>query len=60
MVSENKKLKVGIIGVGYLGRLHLEKYLSFDDVEVVGVADTDANVIEEVKSKHDIECSTDY
>jgi len=60
MASKNNKLKVGIVGVGYLGRLHLEKYLSFDDVEVVGVADTDATVIEEVKNKHDIECSTDY
>jgi len=60
MASENKKLKVGIIGIGYLGKLHLEKYLSFDDVEVVGVADTNTTVIEEVKGKHDIECSTDY
>jgi len=60
MASENRKLKIGIIGIGYLGRLHLEKYLSFDDVEVVGISDTDTTVIEEVKSKHDIECSTDY
>lgn len=60
MASENKKTRVGIIGIGYLGKLHLEKYLSFDDVEVVGVADTNTTVIEEVKSKHDIECSSDY
>jgi len=60
MASEKEKLKVGIIGIGYLGKLHLEKYLSFDDVQVVGVADTDAAVIEQVKGKHDIECSTDY
>jgi predicted dehydrogenase len=60
MASKKEKLKIGIIGIGYLGRLHLEKYLSFDDVEVVGVADTNTTVIEELKSTHDFECSTDY
>jgi predicted dehydrogenase len=60
MASENTKLKVAVVGIGYLGRLHLEKYLSFDDVEVVGVADTDTTVMEKVKSEHGIECSDDY
>ncbi|MBN1880900.1 MAG: Gfo/Idh/MocA family oxidoreductase [Deltaproteobacteria bacterium] len=60
MASENNKLKVGIIGIGYLGRLHLEKYLSFEDVQVVGIADANAVVIEQMQQKHDIECSTDY
>jgi len=60
MASENRKLKVAVVGVGYLGRLHLEKYLSFDDVEVVGVADTDTTVIERIESQYEIEYSADY
>ncbi len=35
-----KKLKVGVIGVGYLGRFHAQKYAAADTVELIGVADT--------------------
>ena len=34
-------LRVGVIGVGYLGRLHAQKIASFDDVAFIGVCDTD-------------------
>jgi predicted dehydrogenase len=34
-------LRVGVIGVGYLGRLHAQKMASFDDVVLVGVCDAD-------------------
>jgi predicted dehydrogenase len=34
-------LRVGVIGVGYLGRLHAQKLASFDDVVLVGVCDVD-------------------
>jgi len=32
-------IKVGVIGVGYLGRFHAEKYAHLQGVELVGVAD---------------------
>jgi predicted dehydrogenase len=35
------KLKVAVIGVGYLGRFHAQKYAAMDDVELVGVVDVD-------------------
>jgi predicted dehydrogenase len=34
------KVKVGVIGVGYLGRFHAQKYAASEEVELVGVADT--------------------
>ncbi len=34
-------LRVGVIGVGYLGKLHAQKMASFDDVAFVGVSDVD-------------------
>jgi predicted dehydrogenase len=34
-------LRVGVIGVGYLGRLHAQKLASFDDISFVGVCDAD-------------------
>ena len=36
-----KKLRVGVIGVGYFGQFHAEKYHRMDEVELVGVADID-------------------
>ncbi len=35
-------VRVGVIGVGYLGRLHAQKLSSFDDVRFAGVCDADA------------------
>ena len=34
-----KKIPVGVVGVGYLGKFHAEKYARMPDVELVGVAD---------------------
>ena len=35
------KLRVGVIGVGYLGKFHAEKYARIPEVELVGVVDPD-------------------
>lgn len=35
------KLRAGVIGVGYLGQFHAEKYAKLDGMELVGVADPD-------------------
>lgn len=35
-----KKVRVGVIGVGYLGKYHAEKYAGMDNVNIVGVVDT--------------------
>ena len=40
-----KKLRVGVIGVGYLGQFHAEKYARMNDVDLVGVVDIDKNII---------------
>jgi predicted dehydrogenase len=34
-------VKAGVIGVGYLGRFHAEKYAGLDQAELAGVADLD-------------------
>ena len=36
-----KKIKAAVIGVGYLGKFHAEKYAAMDGVDLVGVVDTD-------------------
>ena len=34
-----KSLRVGVVGVGYLGKFHAEKYARIEGVELAGVAD---------------------
>lgn len=38
----NPKLRAAVVGVGYLGRFHAQKFAALPDVELVGVVDTDA------------------
>jgi len=42
------KLRVGVIGTGYLGKYHAEKYARMPDVELVGVVDLNRPAAESV------------
>lgn len=55
-----KKVNVGVIGVGYLGKFHAEKYAAMDDVNLVGVADTNQDTASEVAEKFDTRPFSDY
>ncbi|MGD0624021.1 MAG: Gfo/Idh/MocA family oxidoreductase [Thermodesulfobacteriota bacterium] len=37
--SSGQKLKVGVVGIGYLGKFHVEKYAAIPEVELVGFVD---------------------
>jgi predicted dehydrogenase len=43
-----KQLRVGVVGVGYLGKFHAEKYARMPDVELAGVVDIIAERAESV------------
>ena len=45
------RLKVAVIGVGYLGRFHAQKFASMENVELVGVVDIIKSRAEEVASE---------
>ena len=47
-------LRAGVIGVGYLGRFHAQKYALLEETELVGVVDTDSERAAEVAR----ECGT--
>jgi len=53
-------IKVGVIGVGYLGRFHAQKYADLSDVELVGVADTDSQRSEKVAEECSCRSFVDY
>ncbi len=46
-----RPVRVGVVGVGYLGKFHAEKYALMPDVELTGVADTDFSQAREVAER---------
>ncbi len=53
-------LKVGVIGVGYLGRYHADKYAALPGVKLVGVADLTLERCREVARALNTEAYADY
>ncbi len=54
------KLKTAVIGVGYLGKFHAEKYANLDNSELVAVVDANAETAQAIADKYNIEALTDY
>jgi len=46
-----KKIRAAVVGVGYLGKFHAEKYAKMDHVELVGVVDVNKRQADEI-AKH--------
>jgi len=55
-----KEIRVGVIGVGYLGKFHAEKYSGMDNVRLAGVADIERSRAEDVAARFGCRAVTDY
>jgi predicted dehydrogenase len=55
-----KKLKCAVVGAGYLGKFHAEKYASLADCELVAVVDIDEDTAKTVANKLGANFYTDY
>lgn len=55
-----KHIRVGVIGVGYLGRFHAQKYAAMEGVELVGVVDVDPERAGEIARECSTRAFTDY
>ncbi|MHC4124807.1 MAG: Gfo/Idh/MocA family protein [Planctomycetota bacterium] len=40
-------IKVGIVGIGFMGRMHFSQYKAHEDVEIAAICDTDENKFEQ-------------
>ncbi|MBU4463009.1 MAG: Gfo/Idh/MocA family oxidoreductase, partial [Proteobacteria bacterium] len=56
----NKKLRVGVIGAGYLGKFHAEKYARMDNVDLVGVVDKNRSLAENVAGNYNARAYIDH
>ena len=55
-----KKIRTAVIGVGYLGQFHAEKYAALTESELIGVVDTNPARAEEVAQKLGTRAYSDY
>jgi len=60
MKRSGKKLKIGVVGTGYLGKFHAEKYARMDDVELVGIADINKSQAEKIAKKYSVKAYTSH
>jgi predicted dehydrogenase len=58
-MSEDK-IPVAVIGVGYLGKFHAEKYAASDKAQLVAVVDSDANRAREIGQSVGVPGHSDY
>jgi predicted dehydrogenase len=54
------KLKCAVIGTGYLGKFHADKYAALPECELVAVVDIDGAAANAVATKHGAQALTDY
>ena len=54
------KLKCAVIGAGYLGKFHAEKYAALDGCELVAVVDINPEAATQVAQIHGAQAMTDY
>ncbi len=58
--QKQETLRVGVIGVGYLGQHHARIYSEMDGVDLAGVADTDPDRAGEIAERHGVPAFRDY
>jgi len=60
MSARKKNIKIGVVGIGHLGKYHLQKYRKMDNCEIVGVADTILEHAQEAAKNYGCFASADY
>jgi len=53
-----KKIRVGVIGTGYLGKFHAQKYARMNDVDLIGVVDIDKAKADEIAHRYNVDSYT--
>ena len=60
MESTKIPIRVGVVGVGYLGAFHVQKFSNHEAGLVVGVADTNSAKAAEISNKYSVRHFSDY
>ena len=55
-----KPVRCAVIGAGYLGKFHAEKFAALDDCELVAVVDADEATARTIAERHGVQALVDY
>ena len=55
-----KAVRAGVVGVGYLGQFHAEKYAGLPGADLVAVVDADLDRARQIAAKHTVEAYSDF
>ena len=55
-----KPVRCAVIGAGYLGKFHAEKFAALDDCELVAVVDADEATARTIADRHGVQALVDY
>ena len=55
-----RKIKTAVIGVGYLGKFHADKYAALPNSELIAVVDANAETVKAIAAKLNVQGLTDY
>ena len=55
-----QKIKAAVIGVGYLGRFHAQKYAQLDNADLIAVCDANAHNVKRVAEELSVSAVNDY
>lgn len=58
--NSKSKIRCAVVGVGYLGRFHAQKYKAIDAAELVGVCDASPERAEQVAAELGVKAYNDY
>ena len=50
----DKKIKLGLIGLGHLGKYHLNHLSSFDFVEIIGIYDINKQLMSDLALQYNV------
>jgi len=53
-------IKIALVGGGHMGRIHLEKLSSFNEIEIAGVADVDTERVNVIAQQFKVPVLNDY
>lgn len=59
-MSDHKRIKCAVVGVGYLGKFHADKYAALDEAELVAVCDSDTLSSQKIAEKHNVLALQNY
>ena len=58
--STDQRLKIGVVGVGYLGEFHAQKYAAMEEVDLVGIVDINFKRAQEMARKYNTRAYNSY